>query len=74
MDLSEESILSYRIGSIYWKPGEIPVGAKLKNLFSVFGELERQQGQTCSPRGGTVPMERESRQLMEVTVSLKGSV
>ena len=68
MDLCEESILSYQIGSLCWKPGEIPVSAKLKSLFNLFGELERQQGQTT--RG--VPTEQA--RLMEVTLSLKGDV
>lgn len=68
MDLCEESILSYRIGSLCWKPGEIPESAKLKSLFSLFGELERQQGQTT--RG--VPTKQA--RLMEVTLSLKGDV
>ena len=69
MDLTEESILSYRVGSMSWKPGEIPSSAKPKTLFSLFGELERQQqqrGQTA--RDGL----EEGERLIEVTISLKG--
>ena len=70
MDLTEESVLSYRVGSISWTPGEIPSSVKLKTLFSLFGELERQQ------HGGHGKTSRdaleEGERLMEVTISLKG--
>ena len=68
MDLSEESVLSYRIGTFCWKPGEIPVGAKLETLFSMFGEFERQQSHETQ-KGGPLPL---GEGLMEVTISLKG--
>ena len=72
MDLTEESILSYRVGSMSWTPGEIPSGAKLKTLFSLFAELERQQQQQhgCG-KVGRDELE-EGERLMEVTISLKG--
>ena len=70
MDLNEDSILSYRIDSLCWKPGDIPNGAKLKTLFNVFGELERQKGHSSPSRGGECLEGDEG--LMEVTVSLKG--
>ena len=70
MDLSEESILSYRIGTLCWKPGEIPISAKLDTLFNMFCEFERQQGhETC--RGSGLPLEKG---LIEVTISLKGDL
>ena len=72
MDLSEESVLSYRVGSVSWTPGEIPSSAKMKTLFSLFGELERQQ------HGGGGKMARdaleEGERHLEVTVSLKGKL
>ena len=71
MDLNEESILSYRIGTLCWKPGEIPVSAKLETLFNMFGEFERQQGHETTRRGSGLPLEKG---LMEVTISLKGDV
>ena len=74
MDLTEESILSYRVGSMSWTPGEIPSSAKLKTLFSLFGELERQQ-QQYHGHGKTSRDEFEERErLMEVTISLKGTM
>ena len=66
MDLTEDSILSYQMGSICWKPGEIPMNAKLKTIFSMFGELEKQHGRMS--RGAP----EEGDRSMEVTVSLKG--
>lgn len=71
MDLTEESVLSYRVGSLSWTPGEIPSSAKLKTLFSLFSELERQQHR------GHGKMVRdafeEGEKLTEVTISLKGT-
>ena len=72
MDLNEESILSYQIGTLYWTPGEIPVSAKLKTLFNLFGEFEREQGHQSRRGGGGGVAEQNG--LMEVTVSLKGKL
>ena len=69
MDLTEESILSYRVESMSWKPGETPSGAKVKTLFSLFGELERQQHHH---HGYTRKGVEEGERTMEVTISLKG--
>ena len=75
MDLTEESVLSYRVGSMSWMPGEIPSSAKLKTLFSLFAELERQQQQQHGGHRGKMARPRdeleEGERLMEVTISLK---
>ena len=76
MDLTEESVLSYRVGSMSWTPGEIPSGAKLKNLFSLFAELERQQQQQYGGHRGRMGRDEleEGERMMEVTISLKGKL
>ena len=77
MDLTEESVLSYRVGSMSWTPGEIPSGAKLKTLFSLFAELERQQQQQqYGGRRGKMGRDEleEGERMIEVTISLKGKL
>ena len=56
-----------------WMPGEIPSSAKLKTLFSLFAELERQQQQQHSGCRGKMARDEleEGERLMEVTISLK---
>ena len=72
MDLTEESVLSYRVGSMCWTPGEIPSSAKLKTLFNLFSELERQQQYRGHEKTSRDEFD-EGERLVEVTISLKGT-
>lgn len=64
MDLTAASIASFRIGQTCWRPGELPLNLRSKNLFGVLAE-----GRNSITRIGI----GRSSKTLDVHISLKGS-
>ena len=63
MDLTAASIASFRIGQTCWRPGELPLNLRSKNLFGVLAE-----GRNSITRIGI----GRSSKTLDVHISLKG--